>query len=379
MEELSIANVTLNDDDDDDDDDDDAMNDKREVVVVVVEEEELSLEEKVKELVRDDKLFAAVRMLKKESKDDDDVEKKDSFQQLLQLVEKSQEMMNIMKEDKTKDDGWKHVVKHKNENLSADPNNNNNNNKKKKDGEEKGKANIYCRTNEEHNELKVHITNPIHQCLLIPIISVLNESQLYHTWLPSWNIPPVTFGIKRVVKLKQIGRCSQIIMVTFDPPWPLNPREVVLRAVAIDDIDDNGIIFIKLDSVTEEEEDCVPVPENDNVVRLALNGGILLHKLTEEYIEIQFYGHIQSHISVPVWFYQFVVKTVIYTCWNLFLNVAIGIKKNSTKRKEHCQAIQEKWKDLYEWVELRTTEMMLQQQQQQPLDNNFPLCTTTQT
>lgn len=346
MEELSIANVTLNHDIDDD------THEKRDAVVVQVDEE-LSLEEKMKELVRNDKLLAAVRMLK-ESKEEVD---KDDYQDLLHLVEKSQEMMNIMKEDKTSDERWKHVVKHKNENLSVDPQTNNNDNN---DGGEKGKANIYCRTNEEHNELKVHIMTPIHHSLQIPIISVLNESQLYHTWLPSWNIPPVTFGIKRVVKLKQIGRCSQIIMVTFDTPWPLNTREVVLRAVAMDDIDDNGIIFVKLDSVTEEEEDCVPAPENDKVVRLKLNGGILLHKLTEEYIEIQFYAHVKSHISVPVWFYQFVVKTVVFTCWNLFLNVAIGVKKNNIKRKEHCQAIQDKWKELYEWVESRTTEMMLQ-------------------
>lgn len=61
------------------------------------------------------------------------------------------------------------------------------------------------------NRLQCRLHTPISESLLVPIISVLNESQLYHTWIPSWSFP-VKFGVRRVEKIKQVGRCSQIII-----------------------------------------------------------------------------------------------------------------------------------------------------------------------
>lgn len=61
------------------------------------------------------------------------------------------------------------------------------------------------------NRLQCRLQTPISESLLVPIISVLNESQLYHTWIPSWTFP-VKFGVRRVEKLKQVGRCSQVII-----------------------------------------------------------------------------------------------------------------------------------------------------------------------
>ena len=61
------------------------------------------------------------------------------------------------------------------------------------------------------NRLQCRLQTPISESLLVPIISVLNESQLYHTWIPSWSFP-VKFGVRRVEKIKQVGRCSQIII-----------------------------------------------------------------------------------------------------------------------------------------------------------------------
>lgn len=43
--------------------------------------------------------------------------------------------------------------------------------------------------------------------------------------------------VRRSYKLSQSGRCSQVVVITVDLPWPLSPREVVLDACAFDDID----------------------------------------------------------------------------------------------------------------------------------------------
>jgi len=206
--------------------------------------------------------------------------------------------------------------------------------------------------------LQLRLETPIHGTLLVPLISVLNESQLYYTWLPSWRLPPIKFGIRPVLKLKQIGRCSQVLIITFDPPWPLCPRELILQATAADDIDDNGDIVIKLDSLNEGDLDGLVPPVDENTIRLHFNGGFLLRKHPHDpkFILLQFYGHIQGSFSAPLWFIHFLVKTVVVTCWEMLLNITEEVKNG--KREKHATVIQEKWDDLYHWVETRAADML---------------------
>ena len=78
--------------------------------------------------------------------------------------------------------------------------------------------------------------------MLVPLLSVLNESELYSTWLPNWTVPRLR--ISRSNKLSQHGRCSQLVLVTVDLPWPFSAREVVLDASGVDDIDYTGDIAV---------------------------------------------------------------------------------------------------------------------------------------
>jgi hypothetical protein len=58
--------------------------------------------------------------------------------------------------------------------------------------------------------------------------------------LPNWTVPRLR--LRRSDKLKQHGRCSQVVLLTTDLPWPLSSREVALDVAWVDDIEVTGEI-----------------------------------------------------------------------------------------------------------------------------------------
>jgi hypothetical protein len=319
------------------------------------EEEDWSEErmlELVQSLYQDDKLLKAARVLQKVVNNSSKLSPqnlKQEHKQLLRLADECEKLINRF--DIDEDD----AAENENEGswICASKSS-----KKMTEKDMTGNTNLHYKTNSDHSELELRVETPIRGPLLVPLISVMNESQLFYTWLPSWKLPPVKFGIRPVVKLKQIGRCSQVIIVTFDLPWPLSPRQVVLQAVAADDIDDNGNIVVKLDTLQEGDLDGLIPPAEENIARLELNGGILIRKNPNDpkFILLQYYGHIKRSYSVPSWFVKFLVKTVVSTIWDKFLNITKEVKDG--KREKHAQVIQEKWDDLYQWVETRAAAML---------------------
>eukprot|EP01083_Nonionella_stella_P040088 109004_1 len=130
-------------------------------------------------------------------------------------------------------------------------------------------------------QLRVKCETPIQKELLSPLLSVLNESQLFKTWMPSWRAP--RFQLRTCDKLKQMGRVSQILHIVLDIPWPMASREFVLSAVGFDDIDANGDIGIKLKSITTADniDDCVPEKEK-KTVEVDIDGGSLFTKCPKD-------------------------------------------------------------------------------------------------
>ena len=61
-------------------------------------------------------------------------------------------------------------------------------------------------------QLKCRLETPIESSLLVPLLSVLNETDLFTTWMPSWNYPRL--GLDKVEKLAQMGRTEQTIQVS---------------------------------------------------------------------------------------------------------------------------------------------------------------------
>lgn len=122
-----------------------------------------------------------------------------------------------------------------------------------------GDANLTCR-----------LETPIQSSLLVPLLSVLNESNLYTDWCPSWTMPKI--GIQSSKQVQRIGRANQILQVVGVVPWPFSPREVYLQTDVVDDIDDNGYFAVRLHSV--EMGGVVP-PVKANVCRIDFEGALL--------------------------------------------------------------------------------------------------------
>ena len=143
---------------------------------------------------------------------------------------------------------------------------------------------IYYRMDKEtQTKLTARIESPIRKDMLVPFLSVLNESELYKSWLPNWTMPRLR--VRRSDKLSQTGRCSQVVLVTVDLPWPFSSRECVLDAWGVDDIDASGDICVLVDSNDPRPNDAmgtvVPDVDEKSIVRIDFTGGFLFRKLPD--------------------------------------------------------------------------------------------------
>jgi hypothetical protein len=234
-------------------------------------------------------------------------------------------------------------------------------------------------------DLSVRIESVVHSDLLVPIISVLNESELYSSFLPNWTVPKLR--VSKSEKLQQRGRCSQIVNIETEVPWPLAMRQVIIKAVAIDDLDrqdgdvSSGRIVIRLQSLdtdTNNKEGYEVPPTIRGAVRVKVKGGFIIEKVAtdhplvshalqdyrkskkdtskEDLVSVTLNFCVDPQLSsVPKPFIDFFVRQAIGRMWNMFLDVAEGVK--SGRQKAHCEAISKK-RDLYDWVEERTRTML---------------------
>jgi hypothetical protein len=222
----------------------------------------------------------------------------------------------------------------------------------------------------ENSQLQSRIDSVIESSLLVPIISALNESDLYETWMPSFK-KPFKLGIQQTKKLKESGRGNQIIQVTVNMAWPFSTRETIQHAVAVDVIDEQGAIAIQVLTEDPKEDECIP-EALPGVVRIDMSVSMLIrgcppdhHLLAkskheyptdEELIMISMKSSVDAHVSaVPVSLINFVTRTVFGRLWASLLQVAEDVRDG--KRPQHKEAIAEK-RELYDWVEERIDVMM---------------------
>ena len=220
---------------------------------------------------------------------------------------------------------------------------------------------------DESARLTARIETPIESSLLVPLLSVFNESELYESWMPHMN----GLGLSRSIKLRQTSRANQIILVTSHMPWPFDDREAAIEATAVDDISTNNHIVVKLETRYEGEEDGLVPPPEGGVVRVDLDGGILFRKCPEDHpafaksmhpdhkgplVLVCFTMFVDAHVQyVPQKLINFVTRTVIGRIWSSLLEVAEAIRDG--KRPQHADAIATK-SDLYEWIEQRVQVMI---------------------
>lgn len=219
----------------------------------------------------------------------------------------------------------------------------------------------------ESGAVECRIDSPIEASLYVPFLSVFNEPDLYHTWLPSWKFP-FRVGVSSSVKLAQRGRVHQIVRIVNDFPWPLVQRELILKGFADDDSARSRIACVKLMSLQSSDEDeCVP-PIGPKTVRMELDGGLLFrpcppdhpalsqskahYPTGEKLVLITFTMMCDTKLDfIPRKFLNFCTRTVMGSVWRMMLNVAEEVRDG--KRPEFTEIMEKRRGELYEWMEER--------------------------
>lgn len=247
----------------------------------------------------------------------------------------------------------------------------------KKQGETHGKrdALIFYKVDAQAR-LTCRIDTAIEASLLVPILSVLNETDLYATWIPSWTMPKI--GIDSSEQLEQTSRATQTIRIMANVPWPYSKREVIMKATAVDEIDERGFVAIRMTSDVPVGG-MVPPPNPSVAERIDFEGAMLLspcprnHELLlkskqvyrEPVILVSFKMFADPRMTgIPTSIINFVTRTVIGTIWAMFLSVAQDVRDG--KRPQHKQAIAEK-KDFYDWMAVRISLLLEKAANSDPL------------
>lgn len=91
----------------------------------------------------------------------------------------------------------------------------------------------------ENCELTSRIESIIDPTLLVPLLAVFNESDLYSTWMPNHNFP-FRLGIQESKVLGEYGRGNQAVFIGMKMPYPfISDRQTIYHVYAIDAIDPN--------------------------------------------------------------------------------------------------------------------------------------------
>lgn len=224
---------------------------------------------------------------------------------------------------------------------------------------------------DSRNRLTVRIELILESSMVVPLLSVLNETNLYSEWMPSWKHPRV--GLRQSNMLHEIGRGNQIVQVTVDMPFPLAAREVVQHAVAIDAIEEAAAILIRVkDLAPGYFDDDIDIPEPaKGVVRIDFDAGFVIRACPEHHdllkrsrrkypekehkVLVTIEKSVDAHVSyVPLSIINFFTRQVIKQMLVSLLDVASDIQ--SGKREKHAEAIQAK-EELYGWVNQRVEAM----------------------
>lgn len=230
---------------------------------------------------------------------------------------------------------------------------------------------VYYNFDVSTNILDLRVDSSVERSLLLPILAVLNESDLYKTWLPSWSFP-VRFGATETNKLTEKGKVSQLLHVRVDIPWPLKPRDAMIGAFGFEDIDANGDLVIKVNSCKTGDVFLgmtVPAPDDPSIRRSKFSGGFLFRKDPnpfpegfekeegdeDERVLVRFTFEIDPQFSyIPQWFLDFVIGTVVRLVSNQFFNVAREVRDG--KREQHTNIMKER-SEIYDWMLARVNKI----------------------
>jgi hypothetical protein len=211
----------------------------------------------------------------------------------------------------------------------------------------------------------------VESSLFCPLLSVPNESELYHKWMPHWNFPKLC--LSESLLLRDLGRGHQIIRLRINTPFPFANRECILQGVVTDSIDEDNAIILNLESMDTGRYFEIEVPEPEpGYQRAAYVGDFLFrpcpvdhpafrkskvkYPVGEKLLLITMDFSADGRVAgVPLSIINFITRNVIGKQWGTLLKIAEDVK--SGIRADHQKAIEEK-KELYGWVEERVRVML---------------------
>lgn len=233
---------------------------------------------------------------------------------------------------------------------------------------------------DEKRRLTGRIEFLIPKKLLVPILAVLVETELYNTWVPRWHFPPV--GIREVRKIAQTGRTNQVIHADLEIPWK---RDIIIASTGIEDIDENGLLGIHLGGLqegSETGESNVKVPTREHgVERVEFEGCFIFQRCpndhpvlgkrqfeapgdkdpelvhSEEEILVGFSMFVDAKLSIlfPQWIANFIVRIAMVRLFRIFIGLAEDV--HDGKLPDHTSAIARKRVEIYDWIDERVTTM----------------------
>lgn len=230
---------------------------------------------------------------------------------------------------------------------------------------------IYYKVDSGSNQIVCRIDSPIESSLLNPFLSVLNESELYYTWMPRYTVP-VKVGMSESNKLAEFGRGHQVVQVKIDMPPLFNNRECIQHACAVDSIEEDKSIVVSVKSLDTGKHYGIEIPPTEKgYTRVDFKAGVVVrpcpsdhpslakskheYPADEQLLIVSVQEKIDAHVAgVPMKLINFFTRTVIAAQWISLLKVAEGVRDG--KRKEHQEAIKQKT-ELYSWVSERTKVM----------------------
>lgn len=243
---------------------------------------------------------------------------------------------------------------------------------------------IYYKVDDDDcSKLTCRIETPIEASLLVPLMAVFNESELYETWMPRFNVwPAAKVGVRESKKLQdQPARGAQVVQVTVDMPRPfISDREVVFESYAVDDIDAQGLIFLKGTSLEvgdhyyhhdDKDESLHVPPPLPGIKRLDFECGWVIRRCPDDHPALRKSKHkypakehllllsltqyVNAYVDwVPQWLINFFTRTALSGQWKSLLQVATDVKEG--KRPDHAECIRNK-QELYGWVNGRIQAM----------------------
>jgi len=221
----------------------------------------------------------------------------------------------------------------------------------------KNEFSVYTKMDEKTNKFSYRLETPIEASMLVPIMSVFYETELFTTWFPQYKFPKLQ--MTKSEKLVQLGRASKIMLFHTENQWPVRRREVLLKAVSCvnlpqeDEESHSGMLVASINSLDTENEGHYGLKISPEGERVAVDAGLVFKASPEADSELLFIWTfsmtITKKFALPLSFFNFLLKFVMPRVWVMLLRVAIEIKDG--KRREHVDAIESKRGEFYDWAE----------------------------